>query len=100
MKMIKKNLNQLLKNTFHILTGMESQTRTRSGRIVKKPERYEPTEKVEDDYSSDEYDSDDPNGSEYSTDPEEEDDESEDDSEGSLKDFVVDSDSETEENDD
>ena len=34
-------------------------TTTRSGRLVKKPERYEPIEKVEDDFSSDEYDTDD-----------------------------------------
>lgn len=32
---------------------------TRSGRVVKQPVRYEPVEKVEDDYGSDEYDSED-----------------------------------------
>jgi hypothetical protein len=75
-----------------------STTKTRSGRLVKKPERYTPNEKVEDDYDTDDYDSDDPNGSEYSTDPEEsEDDES--DSEGSLKDFIVNSSEDEEESD-
>lgn len=67
--------------------------RTRSGRLVKPPERYEPTEQVEDDYSSDEYDTDE-DESDYSSE-EESDDGDSDDSEGSLKDFVV-SDSESE----
>lgn len=31
---------------------------TRSGRVVKQPERYTPVERVEDDYATDEYDSD------------------------------------------
>jgi hypothetical protein len=35
-------------------------TRTRFGRISKPPTRYEPIEKVEDDYSEDEYDTEDP----------------------------------------
>jgi hypothetical protein len=35
---------------------------TRSGRLSKPPIRYEPAEKVEDDYESDEYDSDDSGG--------------------------------------
>ncbi len=65
---------------------------TRSGRIVKKPERYEPNEKVEDDYKSDEYDSED-DDSDFSGDESESDD---DDSEGSLKDFIVEDDSEDE----
>jgi hypothetical protein len=67
---------------------------TRSGRLVKKPERYEPIEKVEDDFSSDEYDTDDDDvPSEYSED--EDDDES--DSEGSLVDFIVQDESESDE---
>lgn len=61
------------------------ETRTRSGRIVKKPERYEPNEKVEDDYESDDYATDDDDSSNY-----ESEEETDDDSEGSLKDFVVD----------
>lgn len=66
-----------------------TQLTTRSGRLVKKPERYEPNEKVEDDFSSDEYDTDDDDNasdipSEYT-----EDDEDESDSEGSLVDFIV-----------
>lgn len=32
--------------------------RTRSGRVTKPPERYEPVEQVEDDYSPEDYDSD------------------------------------------
>lgn len=38
---------------------MDPHCRTRSGRIVKKPERYEPAEIPTDDFDSDEYDSDD-----------------------------------------
>ena len=34
-------------------------TRTRSGRTIKKPERWEPEEEVVDDFGADEYDSDD-----------------------------------------
>lgn len=70
------------------------ETRTRSGRQIKKPEFYVPEETdLEDDYASDEHDSD--IGSDIET---EEEYESEDDSEydsedeGSLKDFVVDDD--------
>ena len=33
-------------------------TQTRSGRIIKKPDRYVPVERVEDDFDSDDYDSD------------------------------------------
>jgi len=65
-------------------------TTTRSGRLVKKPERYEPIEKVEDDFSSDEYDTedDDDNASDVPSEyTEDEDDGS--DSEGSLVDFIV-----------
>ena len=79
------------------------QTRTRSGRQIKKPELYQPEETVlEDDYSPEEHDSD--IGSdidtedEYYSDDDSEDDEDDDDS---LKDFVVDDDevSESEEED-
>jgi len=69
-------------------------TRTRSGRQIKKPELYEPEEtKFEDDYNDDEYDSE----IDSDIDTEDEiysDDESDDegDDEGSLKDFVVDDD--------
>lgn len=42
-------------------TPMEqvAETTTRSGRISKKPVRYEPIEQVMDDYNEDEYDTDD-----------------------------------------
>lgn len=39
-------------------TGSEASMRTRSGRIVKKPERYSPVEVCDDDYESNDYDSD------------------------------------------
>lgn len=76
------------------------ETRTRSGRQIKKPELYQPEETVlEDDYASDEYDSE--YGSDLDTDEEiYSDEESEDDDdEGSLKDFLVDDDEESEEED-
>lgn len=78
---------------------------TRSGRVVKQPVRYEPVEKVEDDYGSDEYDSDvdddasDDTGSDCSDqssciDPEEVDEH------GNLRDLVVDDDEDDESDDD
>jgi hypothetical protein len=73
-------------------------TRTRSGRQIKKPQFYQPEETVlEDDYTPDEYDSD--LGSNIDTEDEYEssDDEDEDDEdEGSLKDFVIDDEEEEE----
>lgn len=74
------------------------ETRTRSGRQIKKPEFYTPDENVvlEDDYASDEYDSDfdsDIDTEDESDDDEDDyDDEDEDDEDdaGSLKDFVID----------
>jgi len=68
-------------------------TRTRSGRQIKKPELYEPEEtKFEDDYNDDEYDSE--IESDIDTEDEIYSDESDDDDDdvGSLKDFVVDDD--------
>jgi hypothetical protein len=72
-------------------------TRTRSGRLVKKPERYEPCERVEDDFSDDES-GDDDDLSDYEEDSStDNDDESDADENGNLKDFIVpDSDEETE----
>lgn len=72
---------------------------TRSGRKVKKPELFQPTENiVEDDYTADEHDSE--FNSEIDTDEEEdyssEDEDSDMDENGNLRDFVVDSDSEEE----
>jgi len=75
------------------------QTRTRSGRQIKKPELYKPEETVlEDDYLPDEHDSD--FDSDIDTEDEyySDDDSEDDDDEGSLKDFVVD-DEESEEED-
>lgn len=72
---------------------------TRSGRQIKKPDRYVPIEKVEDDFGSDEYDSNtdaesdsgSETGSESSANSEEVDEH------GNLRDFVEYSDSEDEE---
>ena len=78
-----------------------AQTRTRTGRHIKKPERYTPEESVlEDDYTNVEYDSDDI-GSDLDTDEEIYSDEDSDDEEdeGSLQDFIVDDDEESEEED-
>lgn len=69
-------------------------TTTRSGRLVKKPDRYVPTEKVEDDYATDEHDTDDDDDDDTETEIDEETDD--DDSEGSLVDFIVPDDSESE----
>jgi len=80
-------------------------TRTRSGRVSKAPERLELFEEVEDDFKDDEYDSDEDllqtgdedfctddedNDDEYETDPDE-------DENGNLKGFVVDDTDEDEE---
>tara|TARA_Y100000389_G_C17416388_1_gene493953 strand:- start:702 stop:941 length:240 start_codon:yes stop_codon:yes gene_type:complete len=76
------------------------QPRTRTGRYIKKPERYTPDETVlEDDYTIEEHDSD--IGSDIETEEEiYSDEESEDEEdEGSLKDFIIDDDEESEEED-
>lgn len=77
---------------------------TRSGRAIKKPVVYVPTETVlDDDYCTDDYDTE--IGSEIDTDEECYSDESEDDNDddadenGNLKDFVVDDDEESESED-
>ena len=82
----------------------ECSRRTRRGRLVKKPIRYEPDEKVEDDYSGDESNCssiEDDDLSEDIEDTEGEESESSDDSDadeqGNLKDFVVYSSEEEEE---
>ena len=68
------------------------QTRTRTGRKIKKPDLYQPEETVlEDDYSPEEHDSD--LGTDIDTEDEydsEEESDSDDDDEGSMKDFLVD----------
>jgi len=76
------------------------QTRTRTGRQIKKPDFYAPEETVlEDDYTIEEHDSD--IGSDIDTEEEIYSDEEseEDEDEGSLKDFIVDDDEESEEED-
>ena len=77
-------------------------TRTRSGRHIKKPALFQPTESVlEDDYGTDEHDTDieselDTDDELYDEDSEEEYEEDADEN-GNLKDFVVDDESESEE---
>lgn len=68
-----------------------SETRTRSGRLVKKPERYTPVEVCEDDYASDEYDSEESSdvSSDVSVDPDDISTESDADEHGNLDGFVV-----------
>lgn len=72
-------------------------TRTRFGRVVKKPTLYVPVETVlDDDYATDEHDDTDSESlidteDEYKTDDESDDDEDADEN-GNLKDFVVDDD--------
>ena len=73
----------------------------RSGRITKKPDRYEPVEQVTDDFDDDEYDSDSElSGSDCDSVITEStylsDDDDEEDLNGNLKGFVVDSDEESE----
>ena len=66
--------------------------RTRSGRVTKPPERYEPVEQVEDDYAAEDYDTDESSdvSSEVSYDSDEEADFEDDaDDEGNLDGFVV-----------
>lgn len=78
-------------------TDNEPVTRTRSGRVSKPPVRYEPIERVEDDYATDEYDEDESDvdsAIEYS-DSELEDEE--DDSE--MDDFIVEDKSESDDDD-
>jgi hypothetical protein len=74
------------------------QKRTRYGRAVKKPVKYEPLEKVEDDYCKDEYNSSSDDESDIESesicsdddvDESEYDNESDADDNGNLKDFVV-----------
>jgi hypothetical protein len=73
-----------------------SGTRTRSGRISKPPERYEPVEQVEDDYAPDDYDTDESDiSSTVSSEDEDEEDDSDADEDGNLDGFVVSDKSET-----
>jgi hypothetical protein len=77
-------------------------TRTRYGRVSKPPEKYEPIEKVEDDYATDDYDSSESeidSNFEDDDEDEEEDDESDADEDGNLDGFVVADKSESDESD-
>jgi hypothetical protein len=73
-------------------------TRTRSGRVSRPPERYEPQEQVEDDYSDGDYDTDESEiRSNFEDDDEEEDEEDDADEDGNLDGFVVPDKSESDE---
>lgn len=87
-------LTKLLKNTLQDKNrNMEEPImKTRSGRVVKKPNRYIPTEKVEDDYSTDEYDTEDDELSDSDVPSIESSEDDDSDTEGSLADFIVDDD--------
>ena len=77
-------------------------TKTRSGRTVKQPERLEPAEICEDDWSDGEHDTDyDISDSDLceTEDEDENDDDDDADENGILKGFVVDDESESEEED-
>ena len=80
-------------NTFQTpeVTDSNPTTRTRSGRIVKAPERYTPQEVCDDDYATEDYDSDESSihSSEVSYDTEDISSESDADEEGNLAGFVV-----------
>ena len=80
----------------NVVTPAPSQQRTRSGRIVKQPERWSPQERCEDDYASDEYDSDESSlhTSDDECDTEDISSESDADEDGNLAGFVVKSDDE------
>ena len=82
-------------------TAEEPVTRTRYGRVSKPPVKYEPVEKVEDDYATDDYDSDESEiESNFEDDEdEEEDDEDDADDDGNLDGFVVADKSESSESD-
>ena len=70
-----------------------NETTTRSGRKVKKPERWEPQEECTDDFGADEYDSDDDSDVSSVVSYESDEDVSDEDDEGSdLEDFIVDDD--------
>jgi len=75
----------------------------RSGRTIKKSVLYQPIETVlDDDYAADEYDSDSDSETEIDTDDEcvsDEDEDEDADDNGNLKDFIVDDESESEEED-
>ena len=83
---------------------MSTLTKTRSGRLSKKPISYEPKEIPEDDFSEDEYDgsyvASDTDMSESEEEDFSDDDDEEADENGNLKDFVVDDASESDEEDD
>ena len=73
-------------------TVEEPGTRTRYGRVSKPPVKYEPIEKVEDDYDADDYDSNESDiDSNFEDDDEEDEEDEEDDADedGNLDGFVV-----------
>lgn len=83
--------SEIQDTTSQIPSPTGSDTRTRSGRTVKKPVRYTPVEVCDDDYASDEYDSDESESvsSEASIDPDDISSESDADENGNLDGFVI-----------
>ena len=82
-----------------VATSVSPMTRTRFGRISKPPTRYEPIEKVEDDYSEDEYDTEDPEDVLEEIETSEDEDDSDADENGNLDGFIVSDKSEDSEDD-
>jgi hypothetical protein len=64
---------------------------SRSGRVIKKPILYEPTERPEDDFNDEDYDEDDDDSDDDDIDEEDDDDDDDEDADdnGNLKGFVV-----------
>lgn len=92
------NLDVLAEAAAHTETAV---TRTRYGRISKPPVKYEPIEKVEDDYATDDYDSSESEIESNFDDDEDEEEEDDDDADeyGNLDGFVVADKSESSESD-
>jgi hypothetical protein len=72
-----------------VATSVSPVTKTRFGRISKPPTRYEPIEKVEDDYSEEDYDTEDPEDVSEEIETDSDDEESDADENGNLDGFVV-----------
>jgi hypothetical protein len=72
-----------------VATSVSPETKTRFGRVSKPPTRYEPIEKVEDDYSEADYDTEDPEDVSEEIETDSDDDESDADENGNLDGFIV-----------
>lgn len=72
-----------------VATSVSPEIKTRFGRVSKPPTRYEPVEKVEDDYSEADYDTEDPEDVSEEIETDSDDDESDADENGNLDGFIV-----------